>query len=553
VSGQLGFAEIFVPVQQMRAAFDVHSPCARLPCGADALTVSVASLFERATRGTQMPHADKVLVTNGAALRAKYGEAFDVAAALKPLLKADRDRGLQSQWFDLADPAAMRTVRATAVADPVDQVKTKKAIDKVFGALRPDYLVIVGSVDVVPHQDMTNPVPADDDPYAAGDLPYACEAGHGTDPSSFRGPTRVVGRLADETGATKPTVLNKVIRVAAKARTRPRRAYDAHLAISAEVWRDSTQLSIRNTFGSDKDLKLSPTRGPKWTKEQARRRAHFINCHGASVDPCFYGQRGNDYPSAHDSSWLEGRIAEGTVAVAECCYGAELYDPSAAGGNRPIVSAYAAQGAYGFVGSTTIAYGPAQGNGSADLLCQFFLQRVLAGASLGRAFLEARQRFVRDTNVLDPADLKTLAQFNLIGDPSIVAVQKPGKQASTPPAKSRASGAGARGARRANLMAMGVALESSRSYVEAKPADRRPPRLTSLKRELGLKHPKVSSFDVQQPSALRNAKGAPVAGPEAIHLLVEPIESALPAQEYRLVVAAERSGEVVSVRDLRSR
>jgi hypothetical protein len=69
-------------------------------------------------------------------------------------------------------------------------------------------------------------------------------------------------------------------------------------------------------------------------------------------------------------------------------------------------------------GSTTIAYGPCEGNGSADLVCQYFVQQVLGGSSLGRAALEARQKFAGARTHLDPYDLKTLMQFYLLGDPS---------------------------------------------------------------------------------------------------------------------------------------
>jgi hypothetical protein len=121
--------------------------------------------------------------------------------------------------------------------------------------------------------------------------------------------------------------------------------------------------------------------------------------------PTLYGQRGNDYPIAHDPAYLDGMVVDGTVASAECCYGAQLYDTAGAGIHAGIASVYLAGGAYAFFGSSTIAYGAADSNGQADLLSQFFLQRVLAGASVGRATLEARLRFVRDTNVLDPSDL----------------------------------------------------------------------------------------------------------------------------------------------------
>ena len=69
--------------------------------------------------------------------------------------------------------------------------------------------------------------------------------------------------------------------------------------------------------------------------------------------------------------------------------------------------------------ATTIAYGPADDNGNADVICQLFIEQVLRGASLGRALLEARLGYVRQQSVVDPYDEKTLAQFVLLGDPSL--------------------------------------------------------------------------------------------------------------------------------------
>jgi len=48
---------------------------------------------------------------------------------------------------------------------------------------------------------------------------------------------------------------------------------------------------------------------------------------------------------------------------------------------------------------------------------------VRKGASIGRAFLEAQQRFIEKGDVkMDPTDLKTIIQFLLLGDPSITPV-----------------------------------------------------------------------------------------------------------------------------------
>jgi peptidase C25-like protein len=499
-----------------------------------------------------MAKVDKAIVTNVAALRSKYGDGFDIGKTLKPLLDSDKRRGLDTQVIDLSDGKAMRAVGGTAVKTPTDPKQNKNAIDSVFKKLRPDYVLILGSIDVVPHQDLQNPTANDGDAGAPGDLPYACEARYSTKAADFRAPTRVVGRLPDATGATKPDVLKAQIATAAKWKQRPRSQYDGYLGVSAQVWQKSTQLSLRNTFGSSSELKLSPASGPKWQKKMLDRRMHFVNCHGAPADPHYYGQRGSDYPVAHDAGYLQGKVAEGTVATAECCYGAELYDPN--GGQAGIAATYLQGGAYGFFGSSTIAYGPAEGNGSADLICQYFLQRVLAGASLGRAALEARQRFVRDTNVLDPADLKTLAQFSLIGDPSIHPVRPAPASMAVDGFKSQE---GARKARRANLLALGLALEDSRSY--AKPR-RRPPRKSSQKavaglmRKLGIKGAKLTSYDIERPPALAKLGAAALPdAPDSIHALLAPLDSKLPGPQYRLVVATERGGELVSVRDLYSR
>jgi hypothetical protein len=97
-----------------------------------------------------------------------------------------------------------------------------------------------------------------------------------------------------------------------------------------------------------------------------------------------------------------------------------LYDPTREQQQQiGIANTYLKQGAYGFFGSTNIAYGPANANAHADLLCQYFFRHLLDGSSLGLAALQARQDFVGAAKVLEPIAQKTLAQFVLLGDPSI--------------------------------------------------------------------------------------------------------------------------------------
>jgi peptidase C25-like protein len=373
-----------------------------------------------------MPKIDKVILTNLDALREKYGTEglARIHAGVEELIRADAARGLASRLVAVDRPRVMEALGSAPVIDATSPRENKIAIDGVYRALRPDYLVILGSTDVVPHQDLRNPLytpdpDGDDDIYAFGDLPYACEAPYSREAQDFRGPTRVVGRLPDVTGARRnPAFLLRLLRTAARYRTRDASAYQPYFGLSARVWRRSTELSIKMLTGSTR-VRLSPRQGPAWSSAALAPRMHFINCHGATADPKFYGQRGEMYPVAHRADRVYGRVHDGTVVAAECCYGAELYNPAMAGGERGICYAYLAGGAYGFFGSSTIAYGPSSGNGWADLLCRYVLEAVLIGASLGRAVLEARQRYIRGMSALQPEDVKTLAQFSLLGDPSI--------------------------------------------------------------------------------------------------------------------------------------
>lgn len=374
---------------------------------------------------------DKVIVSNFKALTAKYGTAGlgRIKEALKVLSAKDKSEGLTTRVVDISSAAQMEKFKGKPVTTALHQRQVKSAVDAVHKALVPAYMMILGSTDVVPHQDLLNPVAdpeaGDPDPVVPSDLPYACDAAYSQDPTKFVGPTRVIGRLPDLTGATDPAYLLGLIQTAANRRARTVQDYNTHFGISAFEWRKSSQLSLERLFGSGRFLQSSPDKGPKWTDIQLAGMSHFINCHGAIARPHFYGQKGASYPVAHDASLIAKRITDGTVAAVECCYGALLYDPVDAQGVMSICNTYLASGAYGYCGSTTVSYGPEEGNAQADLICRYFLQRILAGSSLGRAMLEARQQFAQSAAQLDPFDLKTLMQFNLLGDPSIHPIARP--------------------------------------------------------------------------------------------------------------------------------
>ena len=495
---------------------------------------------------------DKLVIVHRGALRAKYGAAAlaRIDAALKALTAADKRRGVDTLVVAVDLASAMKPYGAAAVPARPDAKSLKAAIDALAAARSPHYLLLLGGPDVLPMVPLKNPAHGgelgDTDTVVPSDLPYACEGAYSTDPNRFLGPTRVVGRLPDLPGAAKPDLLLQLIRAAARHRCLPRDAFMESFGLSAEVWQGSTRLSLTNTFGHADQMRLSPPQGPKWNKADLAPRMHFINCHGAEDMPEFYGQRGEDFPVAMRSALLRDRVSAGTVVAAECCYGAQLFDPARADGDWPIALRYLADGASAFLGSTTVAYGPSDGNGSADLICQYFLQRVLAGASLGRALLEARQKFAGERTHLDPMDLKTLGQFYLLGDPSLQPVSGASHALSRTKAFKKAFATvedrGVRGLRRERLERDGRNLARSLPRLQA--TDTPPAKAVTEAVRPMLKE---SGFDADrcQPFSYRIA-GAP--GQRTIH-----VYKGWVADRLLALIATEQDGRLLHVRRMHAR
>jgi hypothetical protein len=376
-----------------------------------------------------MENAIKLILTNKTALESKYGSKHkSMLTALESLREFDKTRRLDTRIVFLDDAAQMKQYKAKAVTDATDAKQNKNAVDALYKHFSPGYIVLAGAQDIIPFQRLDNLLYSEDDEdkYIPSDLPYACDVPYHTKPGKFIAPARVVGRIPDVPGQDDPAYFLSLIKDSMAVKAVARKNYDAYFAVSVLDWQKSTEQSLQNIFGGTKSLQLSPgkVKASKWTVTQLKPKVHFYNCHGALDDAAYYGQKGNDYPIALQSDALAKKVAFGTVVAAECCYGAQLFDPKVSDGHMlSIANNYLLNHAVAFTGSSTIAYGPPEGQGLADLLTQFFLINVLNGASTGRALLEARQRFLNEMGpTLDPYELKTAAQFYLLGDPSIVLV-----------------------------------------------------------------------------------------------------------------------------------
>jgi hypothetical protein len=513
-----------------------------------------------------MAHVNKVIVTNIGAIKQKYPSNYPkIEVALQAMIAADAKRGIESRIVALDNRAIMHRFGTVSVVAPSNVGETKVAIDAVWRATKPDYLIL-GSPDIVAHQELQNPVYApgdDDDRVVPSDLPYACEHPFSRNIADFRGPTRVVGRLPDLCGKSDAGYFTRVMRFASEYRQRAPEKYEAYFGLTAAEWVKSTALSLSNIYGNSLALKKSPPSGPRWTRNNLAPLTHFINCHGGSIDPKFYGQHGSNYPTAMESSRLASMNFAGTVVAAECCYGAQLYNPKDARGNMGICSRYLSKGAIGFFGSSTIAYGPSEGNGSADLICQFFMLRVLAGASVGRAAIEARQKFSLQATHLDPTDLKTLAQFNLLGDPSVTPVSKEQHALQRTKVWKRAFDGKAddvarklrrnRIRRDGNMLTGMIGFSRRRAKMGTSQGVRR--ALEQSVRDADLKPATLLSYDVRDP-ALESIGRSALKGttPEAFHVLhgTEPNRKGSSNQRV-VVIATVQGGKVVRLRRLHRR
>lgn len=370
---------------------------------------------------------DKVILSNKSGLTAKYtaAGAATIYAALARLIIADHTRGLVSVVIDIDDGAQLSAFKTQPIISAADESGAKRIVDAIDAAIAPDYFMLLDGPDIIPQIKLL-PIAGlnDGDTDIPSDLPYASSAPFSNKASAYLAVTRVVGRLPMPTGSTDAAAFATLIDLCGTHASQPASAYNSYFAISTDTWKVSTQLNLSALFGSHAALSVSPTAGHSGIDSSLAALTHVINCHGATNDPRFYGQQTTNFPIAMDSAQVAPHVAKGTIAAAECCFGAELYDPAlAAGGAEPMSMVYLHGGAAAYVGSTNTAYGPFTTNGQADLMVQFFIDAVLQGASTGRAMLQARQRFVSTQKMADPTNMKTLAQFVLYGDPSVVPVQ----------------------------------------------------------------------------------------------------------------------------------
>jgi Peptidase family C25 len=382
----------------------------------------------------------KLSVTIRAALVRKYGATAlgKIDSAIAAWIAADQSRGFTNRYVALDDAAAMTALGASAIKGKVTAFKVKRAIDVLVRKLAPDYLVLLGGDDVLPHFVVPNPSfssdpNGDDDPTVLTDNPYASSRAYkGGTLKSYLVPDRVVGRIPDLPaidGQGDPAAMLAALKTATRWKPKAKTFYGSAYATCCDTWKNAGEATMRYLELPVPDLLISPpaVEGATTARSRLARKVHMTKCHGVEIDAHFYGQKGSSYPEILFSGTLKGRVRAGTLAAAMCCYGARVYSPADRAANPsgalPVPIAYLQAGAVGFLGATKIAWVGSEIMMCADWIVGSYLKKALAGASLGRAALEAKQDYLQyllNQGInQDTADEKTMIEFVLLGDPSI--------------------------------------------------------------------------------------------------------------------------------------
>src|SRR5882762_8596507 len=200
--------------------------------------------------------ADKVIISSKAALQAKYKAAgfTSLKNAVDRLIAADAKRGLTTQCIWVDDAAAMKKFSGVPPINATDERGYKAAVDAIATALSPDYILILDGPDIVPHIALDNPTPGDGDATIDSDLPYASPSGFARQVARYLKVTRVVGRVPNVPAATDPAKIIGFLDNATSAQPQDPSLYSDYYGLSAEVWDQSTRMSLDAAFGNHNNL-----------------------------------------------------------------------------------------------------------------------------------------------------------------------------------------------------------------------------------------------------------------------------------------------------------
>ncbi len=363
----------------------------------------------------------ELIVSIRQTLRLKYGAAASqVDQALANLLAAQSAGGVQSALV-YADDASSLAPYGVSPISAVTAAEIKRVIDELDQSLshQPsplDAVLLIGGDEILPFHRLPNPVADrqnDPDSDVLTDNPYGS-----TDQEALV-VQRPVGRVPDAAEPTPAFLVNVLSHICALHGSPAQ--HNPSFGLSTSVWQAASR-AVYGTVEGGQPLQLSPPVDQSsfvtsWIDDS---RVCYFNLHGSETTDSWYGQDGQRYPVAFRPALMTGARLAGCIYFSEACYGANILGKAS---KAAISLTTIGGGAACFVGSTKIAYGPATPPATdADLLGELFLQNALIHEPLGRALVNAKQDFFRQSiasGIFDDTAQKTLLEFVLYGDPSL--------------------------------------------------------------------------------------------------------------------------------------
>lgn len=373
----------------------------------------------------------KLIITHYENLKRKYKDVQvenpddalqKIEERLKSLIQFDAVRGIETIIVYLDKDETLGTRKVTS---PTDDVQFKGAVDAACRVYKPDYLVILGAQDIVPHIRLQHPVYCSRTDYRKhlfSDMPYACEKEYSERGSDFLSPTRVVSRIPDvfNNAALGIIYLLSSLDAVMKIPTRDVPVYLDSWTVCTGL-RKKPMGGILEIIYADTDMipipAVCPPATSDWPTDTYERLTHIHLLNGIPQSHLLYGEDdAHTRPVAIDLTLLNQNIQAGCIALERASYGGALYQPKGRA-ELPLVNAYLSSGAACVLGSTAVNYSNTEKMISADhLVAQFFLN--LYNRTVGDAFLISRQWLLKNKYLLTTNDMAMFLGFTLYGDAS---------------------------------------------------------------------------------------------------------------------------------------
>lgn len=364
-----------------------------------------------------------LIATVRAGIEREFGpDAYPaVADRLEQLLDRLAARAIEGHVAVLDDPVQLALAGLDALSS-VSSGGTVRAVRAYAQRQDCDAVLLVGGHRILPMVEVLNPAVTpgyDPDRVVPTDLPYGADD---DTPAAYVQCRRIVSRLPSPRSGELDDLL-ALIDVVGRAEP----AKSGGTAVVSREWQEAGARVAARIPGSVR-IRVAP----HYELDETHRddlvcRWLYVNLHGRPDHDEWqaFDESGPDFVKVMDPTSFSYPELAGSSMYCENCYGLKpLWNRS----GETCIDAAFRHGLRSVVGATGLAYGAylTRGQGgdpgfleNADFLASAFFDGVSEALGAGDAFREARDRLVaRSGGLLNRYQLKTLLQFQLLGDPT---------------------------------------------------------------------------------------------------------------------------------------